>query len=199
MCTTREEIREIMEQGVSALSAEISLLKAHQDEYQRDLKRHMDEESRWGVEVAASRKDFIDFKNELMRQEVARGTTLREMEDRILEKVKRADKEEKIERDRLMVSMVDTKLSNMKASLLTWMGFGGLVAIASVIFYFGGLGEKVTNNESDIKDMKKYMDLGATSNYVDQQNVAQDVRISRIEDTMKEGFDELKQEIRNIR
>lgn len=199
MCTTRDEIKDIMEQGVSALSSEISLLKARQDEYQRDLKRHMEDEAKWGLEIKATRQDFIEFKNELMRQEVTRGNTMREMEDRILEKVKNTDKEERGERDRLMVSMVDTKLSNMKSSLLTWMGFGGLVAIASVIFYFGGLGEKVTNNESDIKDIKQYMSTGATNGYVDQQNTAQDVRISRIEDTMKEGFDELKQEIRNIR
>ncbi len=194
MCTTRAEIKEVMDESAAKLVTEVSLLKARYDEYQRDLKRHMDEESKWYEELKRTQEAFNQLKQQLSEFERSRDAVHYTMRKEIAEEIHRDDREERDRLEKTFASHVDSKISAVRTSLLQWIGVGGVVAVGSIVFYFGGLGEQVANHEQQIIDLK-----GETVSYVDQQNKAQDDRIARIEEVVKEGFVELKEEIRAIK
>ena len=201
-----------MDQGVTALKGEITLLKNKQEEYQRDLRRHMEDEQRWHTEVKEARDTTIKTREELLSLERTRDAVHREIEDRIISKIRTQDKEDRAALEKSYTDHVDVKISGLRTSLLQYMGFGGIFAVGSIVFYFGGLGERVDNHEQTLNTIATVVNSGTVlmkadasvleqraTDYVDDQNAAQDARIARIEETVNKGFEDLKEEIRSIK
>jgi hypothetical protein len=211
MCE-RAEVKEIMDQGVTALKTELVLLKTKQEEYQRSLAIHMDNQQKWYTEMREIRETALKTREEMMAFERTREAVHREMEDRIISKVRSQDKEDRSAVEKAYTDHVDAKISGLRTSLLQYMGFGGLVAVGSIVFYFGGLGERVENHDKSISSISAVVNTGSVlmkadaslieqraTAYVDVQNAAQDARIARIEDSVNKGFEEIKNELREIK
>lgn len=211
MCE-KSDVKEIMDQGVLALKGEILLLKTKLEEYQKDLRRHMEDEQRWSTEMKETRESAIKTREEMLALERTRDTVHREIEDRIISKVRSQDKEDRAAMEKSYADHVDAKISGLRTSLLQYMGFGGIFAVGAIVFYFGGLGERVDNHEQTLNTISTTVNSGTVlmksdasvleqraTAYVDVQNAAQDARIARIEESMNKGFEDLKEEIRAIK
>jgi hypothetical protein len=95
-----------------------------------------------------------------------------------------------------------------KEGFVRYVGWGGVVGIVAAVYFFGGLTNQVENLQTSIDEVKieqeqvnKFMSSGDrfTANdgqtlkeYVDQQDSAMMMQ-------MKEGFSDLKEEIRALR
>jgi hypothetical protein len=205
------QMKGVIDQSTSSVLQKVDLLEARNQEYQRELQRHMDEERMWHGEFTKLRDEIANFKYQVLSSEADREREHRNMEERIVSNTTVKDKEERERRDRMVLETVENKINAMKTSLLQWIGFGGIVFVAGIVFYFGSLGEKVEYHSKVVNDFQVFMASGErftrndgvvmetrTITYIDQQNAAQDARINRIEDVVKEGFADIKKELREM-
>lgn len=58
------------------------------------------------------------------------------------------------ERDSRMVEVANTQINNAKDSMMRFIGWGGVVGIAGVVYFFGGLSSEVANMQGEIEELK---------------------------------------------
>lgn len=114
------------------------------------------------------------------------------------------------ENEKRMVEIATATVVSAKDNIMKFVGWGGIAGIVGVFYFFGGLTNKVDNMSVQLKSLEDSQkgiqdfmtntngnrftldDGNQLKNYVDQNDNYLQRQITDIDQTMKEGFAELK-------
>lgn len=116
--------------------------------------------------------------------------------------------------EKRMLEIASTAVATAKDNFVKYVGWGGLIGIGMVVYFFGGLNSRVENMQVQLGEMqdsqKEVSDFMSNTSgnrftlddgnklktYVDQSDDLLQRQITNIDQTMKDGFSEMKDLLR---
>jgi ElaB/YqjD/DUF883 family membrane-anchored ribosome-binding protein len=120
------------------------------------------------------------------------------------------------ENERRMQEVATAAVSTAKDNFVKYVGWGGIIGIGMVVYFFGGLNSRVETLQvqlSEVQDSQKEVsefmtntsgnrftldDGNKLKTYVDQSDQLLQRQLDNVQQTMKDGFAETKDLIRNL-
>lgn len=104
--------------------------------------------------------------------------------------------------EKRMAELAQQKVTEAKDGVLKYIGFGGLIAICTFIYFIGGLTNQVENLQSDLTKVTEELGKGGRftlddgtklKQYTDQQDQYLQKQVDSLQASVDKGFDEVKE------